>query len=59
MIRNIIETFLVMLISISFIVCIFTIIDLQDRVQELNSYIESHNTRLNKLEQWELWRHTK
>ena len=57
MLRDIIETFILMLIALSFITCITYIMDLQDHVQELNSYIKSHNTRLNKLEQPELWRH--
>ena len=56
MIRNIIETFIIMLLSASFIFLVFSIIDLQDDVQSLNSYKNSHNTRLNKLEQFELWR---
>ena len=56
MIRNIIETFIIMLFSASFIFLVFSIIDLQNDVQSLNSYKQSHNTRLNKLEQFEFWR---
>jgi len=56
MIRDIVETFIVMLFAASFIFLVFSIIDLQDDVQSLNSYKNSHNTRLNKLEQFEFWR---